>query len=129
MTPMTSNRFAKTIERAGRKAGAAALVAAFLVVGGPAAARPRPLLLQQADEAVEQAAPAQRDGLIPSQQQRGGISLQQATAMAQSRVPGRVVRAETVQMGDRVVHEIRILGEDGRTVRTVRIDAQTGQFL
>jgi uncharacterized membrane protein YkoI len=31
-------------------------------------------------------------------------------------------------MGDRVVHEIRILGDDGR-VRTVRIDAQTGAFL
>jgi uncharacterized membrane protein YkoI len=103
------------------------VAAVLLVVGAPAAARPRPLLLQ-ADEVVEQAAPAQRDGLVPSQQQRG-VSLQQATAMAQSRVPGRVVRAETVQMGDRTVHEIRILGEDGRTVRTVRIDAQTGQFL
>jgi len=123
-----SYRFAETIKRAGLNAGAAAMVAAvLLVVGAPAAARPRPLLLQQADE-VEQAAPAQRDELVPSQQQRG-VSLQQATAMAQSRVPGRVVRAETVQMGDRTVHEIRILGEDGRTVRTVRIDAQTGQFL
>jgi uncharacterized membrane protein YkoI len=126
---MMSYRFAETIKRAGLNAGAAAMVAAvLLVVGAPAAARPRPLLLQQADEAAEQAAPAQRDGLVPSQQQRG-VSLQQATAMAQSRVPGRVVRAETVQMGDRTVHEIRILGEDGRTVRTVRIDAQTGQFL
>lgn len=48
--------------------------------------------------------------------------------MAQGRYPGRVVRAETVQMGDRLVHEIRILGDDGR-VRTVRIDAQTGSFL
>ncbi len=60
--------------------------------------------------------------------QRGRVSLAQATSMAQSRFQGRVVRAETVQMGDRVVHEIRILGDDGR-VRTVRIDAQTGSFL
>ena len=60
--------------------------------------------------------------------QRGAVSLQQATAMATGRYQGRVVRAETVSRGDRVVHEIRILGEDGR-VRTVRIDAQTGQFL
>jgi uncharacterized membrane protein YkoI len=60
--------------------------------------------------------------------QRGAISLQQATAMATGRYQGRVVRAETASRGDRVVHEIRILGEDGR-VRTVRIDAQTGQFL
>jgi hypothetical protein len=126
---MMSYRFAETIERAGRNAGAAAMVAAFLLlVGEPAAARPRWLQLQQTEEAAEQAAPAQRDQLAPSQR-GGGVSLQQATAMAQSRVPGRVVRAETVQMGDRVVHEIRILAEDGRTVRTVRIDAQTGAFL
>ena len=49
--------------------------------------------------------------------------------MAQSAFQGRVVSARTVQMGDRMVHEIRILGEDGRTVRTFRIDAQTGAFL
>jgi uncharacterized membrane protein YkoI len=30
--------------------------------------------------------------------------------------------------GDRLIHEIRILGDDGR-VRTVLIDAQTGAFL
>src|SRR5688572_30574280 len=67
--------------------------------------------------------------LFAPRRRAGGGALQQATAMAQSRVPGRVVRAETVQMGDRVVHEIRILAEGGRTVRTVRIDAQTGAFL
>lgn len=60
--------------------------------------------------------------------QRGGISLGQATAIARSRYPGRVVRAEAVMLGDRVVYEIRILGDDGR-VRTVRIDAQSGSFL
>jgi uncharacterized membrane protein YkoI len=57
-----------------------------------------------------------------------GISLAQATAIAQSQFRGRVVRAESVQRGDRVIYEIRILGDDGR-VRTVRIDAQTGAFL
>ncbi len=61
-------------------------------------------------------------------QRGGGVSLAQATAMATSRYRGRVVRAETVSRGDRVIHEIRILGEDGK-VRTVRIDAQTGAFL
>jgi uncharacterized membrane protein YkoI len=60
--------------------------------------------------------------------QRGGISLSQATAIAQSRVPGRVVSAKTVMAGDRVIHEIRILGDDGR-VRTVRVDAQTGAVM
>jgi uncharacterized membrane protein YkoI len=57
-----------------------------------------------------------------------GISLAQATAIAQSQFRGRVVRAEAVQRGDRVIYEIRILGDDGR-VRTVRIDAQTGAVL
>jgi uncharacterized membrane protein YkoI len=85
----------------------------------PAAARPRAALaLAQLDT---------ESALFPAQR-GGGISLAQATAMAQSRFNGRVVRAETVQMGDRVIHEIRILGDDGR-VRTVRIDAQTGSFL
>jgi uncharacterized membrane protein YkoI len=60
--------------------------------------------------------------------QRGSVSLSQATALAQRRYRGRVVRAETVMRGGRTVHEIRILGEDGR-VRTVRIDAETGAFL
>jgi hypothetical protein len=63
--------------------------------------------------------------------QRGGgrgISLAQATAIAQSQYRGRVVRAEAVERGDRVIYEIRILGDDGR-VRTVRIDAQTGAVL
>jgi uncharacterized membrane protein YkoI len=60
--------------------------------------------------------------------QRGGISLSQATAIAQSRVPGRVVSAKTVMAGDRVIHEIRILGDDGR-VRTVRVDAQSGAVM
>jgi Peptidase propeptide and YPEB domain len=60
--------------------------------------------------------------------QRGSLSLQEATAMATRQVPGRVVRAEPVSRGGRVIYEIRILGEDGR-VRTVRIDAETGQML
>jgi hypothetical protein len=125
---MTSHRFAKTINRAGRGACVAAGVtaAALLVFGDAVTARPRPLSLLEVAQAEEPLAPAQRDGLFPSQ--RGGVSLEQATAMARSRFQGRVVRAETVQMGERLVHEIRILGEDGR-VRTVRIDAQTGQFL
>jgi uncharacterized membrane protein YkoI len=48
--------------------------------------------------------------------------------MAQGRYQGKVVRAATYMQGDRQIHEIRILGDDGR-VRTVLIDAQTGAFL
>jgi uncharacterized membrane protein YkoI len=120
-------RFTRMIKRA-RFAGCmtAGTAVALLVVGDPAAARPRSLSFTQEQAADEPLAPAQRDQLVPAQ--RGGISLAQATSMAQGRYQGRVVRAETVQMGDRLVHEIRILG-DGGTVRTVRIDAQTGSFL
>jgi len=121
-----SERFTRMMER-GLSGLVAAGLAAALLVAGSAAARPRPLSLLQAEAPAESAAPAQRDQLFPTQR-AGGVSLAQATAMAQSRFPGRVVRAETVQMGDRAVHEIRILDEEGR-VRTVRIDAQTGSFL
>ena len=96
-------------------------------LGGALAA----LLCASAVFAQQRPALFQFDGEAPVKAfaaQRGGISLSQATAMAQSRYPGRVVRAESVMIGDRVVHEIRILGNDGR-VRTVRVDAQTGAFL
>jgi hypothetical protein len=85
----------------------------LMAVAGPAAARP-------------QAAPFgfwPEDGNASAQTvQQRGVSLQQAIAMAQQRYPGKVVRAETKQQNGRRVHEIRILGDDGR-VRTVRYDA------
>ena len=79
----------------------AGMAAALLGVGDPAAARPRSLSFAQAEqteEAVEPLAPAQRDQLLPAQRS-GGVSLAQATSMAQGRYPGRVVRAETGQDG------------------------------
>ena len=95
-----------------------AVLATLLGAGGGALAQPRQALLQFDGEPPVKAFAAQR----------GGISLSQATAMALGRYQGRVVRAETVMIGDRVAYEIRILGNDGR-VRTVRIDAQTGSFM
>ena len=124
---MMSNRHANTIKRTGAKSVVAAWLACVTLLGDPAAARPRPLLLQDADAAAEPAVPAQRDQLFPSQRS-GGVSREQATEMARSRFQGRVVSARTVQMGERTVHEIRILGDDNR-VHIVRIDAQTGSFL
>lgn len=59
---------------------------------------------------------------------QGGISLSQATQLALQRNPGRVVRAETVDRGGRRIHEVRILGADGR-VRTIRVDANSGRVL
>jgi uncharacterized membrane protein YkoI len=125
---MMSQRLTKMIERAACKGiVAAGVAAAALLVGDLAAARPRSLSLLQVEQEAEPLGPAQ-DQLLPSQR-GGGVSLAQATSMAQGAFQGRVVSARTVQMGDRMVHEIRILGEDGRTVRTFRIDAQTGAFL
>jgi uncharacterized membrane protein YkoI len=116
------------LERAARHAVlAATAVSALLVAYEAAIARPRSLSLQEVEQEAGPLAPAQ-DQLMPSQR-GGGISLADATSRAQSAFPGRVVGARTVQMGDRTVHEIRILGEDGRTVRTFRVDAQTGAFL
>lgn len=66
------------------------------------------------------AAPLQEAAAYPAQQR--GMSLQQAITLAQQRYQGRVVRAETKSQNGRRVHEIRILGEDGR-VRTVRFPA------
>ena len=93
--------------------------AALLLAAFQASARPIPesLFLLTADEPPS--------AVIA---QRGSVSLQQATAMAQRLHQGRVVRAETVSRGGRLIHEIRILGDDGR-VRTVRIDAENGQVL
>ncbi len=56
---------------------------------------------------------------------RRALTLAEAIASAQSRYPGRVVRAQTIQQGNGAVHEIRIIGNDG-LVHTVRVDAQTG---
>ena len=124
-----SQRPTRIFERAGRGIVAAAGVVAvtLLIVSDAAVARPRWLSLLQVEQAAEPLGRAP-DPLLPSQR-GGGVSQQQAASMALNAFPGRVVSARTVQMGDRQVHEIRILGEDGRTVRTFRIDAQTGAFL
>jgi uncharacterized membrane protein YkoI len=58
---------------------------------------------------------------------RGALTLQQAVAIAMRRYDGRVVRAETKIINGRRVYEIRMIDSAGR-VRTIRIDAQTGQF-
>ena len=59
--------------------------------------------------------------------QAGGVSLDEAARMAESRFNARVVKAETVGSGDRRVHQIRLLNAQGK-VWTVRVDAQTGQM-
>jgi uncharacterized iron-regulated membrane protein len=57
--------------------------------------------------------------------QRRQLTLAEAIQLAQNRYPGRVVRAQTIQQGNGAVHEIRIIGNDGR-VKDVTVDARTG---
>ena len=114
----TVNGVTRNATRRWRRACALGAALGALLCGGAAYAQQRPAVFQFDGDPPVKAFAAQR----------GGISLGQATSIARSRYPGRVVRAETVMMGDRVVYEIRILGDDGR-VRTVRIDAQTGSFM
>jgi uncharacterized membrane protein YkoI len=59
--------------------------------------------------------------------QAGGVSLDEAARMAESRFDAKAVKAETVRDGDRRVHQIRLLNAQGK-VWTVRVDAQTGQM-
>ena len=89
-------------------------IALGLLVSGPALAR---IVAPAPDDLPEKSAAAPL--------QRGGMSLQQAIALAQQSYRGRVVRAETKSQNGRRVHEIRILGDDGR-VRTVRYNADGG---
>jgi hypothetical protein len=102
-----------------------ALVLAF--AAGSALARPQPWPDAQQTGAAEQ--PVAETGAVPAQRvmpAQGQISLQQAIEIATRRYPGTVVSAETTTRDGRVVHEIRILGEDRVRVRTVRVDAQSG---
>ncbi|HZF31031.1 MAG TPA: PepSY domain-containing protein [Gammaproteobacteria bacterium] len=100
----------------------AALLGAAALLGGVGVATARPISALTLVQTVT------ADGIGAAPTQRGGVSLAQATAMAQSRYHGKLVRAATYMQGDRMIHEIRILGDDGR-VRTVLIDAQSGAFL
>jgi uncharacterized membrane protein YkoI len=54
-----------------------------------------------------------------------GVSLDQAVQMAQRHFRAKAVKAETVQNGERRVHQIRLLSAEGK-VWTVRVDAESG---
>ena len=58
--------------------------------------------------------------------QSGGMSLDEAVRMVESRYRARAVKAETVSSGGRRIHEIRLLNADGK-VWKVRVDAETGR--
>ena len=104
---------AKPIRRTRR--ALAALAAASFGFAGAVVAQPPP-----GGSSLAPASPFQAQ--LP---QRRQLTLGEAIQLAQSRYPGRVVRAQTIQQGNGAVHEIRIIGNDGR-VHTVTVDARTG---
>lgn len=70
--------------------------------------------------------PRDRERGQDNRSQSGGMSLDEAVRMAESRYRAKAIRAETVNSGGRRIHEIRLLNSEGK-VWKVRIDADTGQ--
>jgi uncharacterized membrane protein YkoI len=64
---------------------------------------------------------------LPVTFQSGGVSLEQAVAMVQSKYGAKVMRANSVEEDGRVVHYIRLMTPDRSRVWTVRVDAATGR--
>jgi uncharacterized membrane protein YkoI len=73
-------------------------------------------------------APVKRSAVaLPVTFQSGGISLEQAVAMVQSKYGAKVMRANSVEEDGRVVHYIRLMTPDRSRVWTVRVDAASGR--
>jgi uncharacterized membrane protein YkoI len=60
--------------------------------------------------------------------QSAAVNLDEAVRIVRSRTGARVVRAETRVVGRRRIHFVRIVTDSGR-VRTLRVDAATGELL
>lgn len=72
------------------------------------------------------AQPPEREHIATATAQR--VSLDAAVAIAQRRVPGQVVGADTRNHRGRIVHEVRILDEQGR-LHIVRVDGASGRVV
>lgn len=60
--------------------------------------------------------------------QNESFTLDQAVDKVRARYGGRIIKASTRRQKDRLVHIIKILGDDGR-VHTVRVDGIDGRIL
>ena len=58
--------------------------------------------------------------------QTGGMSMDEAVRMVESRYRARAVKVDEVNRGGRRIYEIRLLNAEGK-VWKVRVDAETGQ--
>jgi Peptidase propeptide and YPEB domain len=74
-----------------------------------------------------------RTTLVASQEGRerepGPATLEEAIEIAVKRYGGRPAGAETVVRDGKRVHEIKVLNEENGSVRTVRIDPETGAIV
>ena len=103
----------------------AALAAAALVLAGGAAQAGTRAQSEAEHGSAFPPGEVSNAAFITQLPQRRSLSLAEAITIAQSRYPGRVVRAQTIEQGNGPVHEIRIIGNDGR-VHTIRVDGRTG---
>jgi uncharacterized membrane protein YkoI len=103
-----------------------AVVAAATLIGGAGLAQAATRGQAAAEHGSALASGEALDAAFITQlPQRRSLSLAEAISIAQSRYPGRVVRAQTIEQGNGPVHEVRIIGNDGR-VHTIRVDGRTG---
>ncbi len=57
------------------------------------------------------------------------IGIEQAARMVRGREGGRILGAETRNVNDRTVHIIKVLTPDGKRVRYIQVDAESGQII
>lgn len=104
-----------------RSLGARAAVLLALAVGG-GVANAAPLSQGELGEAGSAAAA----GTNPAAVLKGDLSMDEAIDRAQKRFRARVVRAEQIEQGGRVVYVLRLLSDEDGRVFTVRVDASSG---
>jgi uncharacterized membrane protein YkoI len=92
------------------------LITLVLACAASAGFTTSPLLAQEPAPAAEEREP-------------GPADLKEAIEIAEKHTGGKMAGAETVRREGRMVHEIRILLDDGGRVRTVRIDPATGAII
>lgn len=98
----------------------AVVLLALALSGGVAVGAP----LSQGD--LRQAGSAVATGVDPPAVLKGDLSMDEAIDRAQKRFRARVVRAEQVEQGGRVVYVLRLLSDEDGRVFTVRVDARSG---
>jgi uncharacterized membrane protein YkoI len=70
--------------------------------------------------------PRSRERGYDHAKQTGGMSMDEAVRMVESRYRARAVKVDEVNIGGRRVYEIRLLNAEGK-VWKVRVDAESGQ--